>query len=348
MSSSILSHLAMRFSAHPENIATEALAYILHISSPARVALSAILSGFCTDTGSTELLYASQIASEDRSRPDLIGRDRDGVVRLILEAKFWAGLTEAQPTQYLQSLPAPGVLLFIAPEARLDLLWPELRTRLRENGLEMVEDGTELVRMIQVQGRTLALMSWRVLLNNLLAATENSGELSSAADVRQLIALCERMDTEAFLPLTSEELTAINGRRTVQFGELASSITDELVARGEARVKGLRAAAGNGWYGRYLILRGYGCLLYFSAELWAEWGQSPLWITIKEVKRQEWVANQRIASALQAAGMAFWFDEDGAHVPLRLPTGTELDEVRRSVLSQIGEIFAALPSVEWP
>ena len=47
-----------------------------------------------------------------------------------MEAKFWAGLTENQPNAYLARLPLderPAVLLFVAPEARLETLWPELR-----------------------------------------------------------------------------------------------------------------------------------------------------------------------------------------------------------------------------
>lgn len=55
---------------------------------------------------------------------------------------------------------------------------------------------------------TLALTSWRAVLSFILHALETQGDVLAAADVQRLQGLCERMDSDAFLPSSSEELTA--------------------------------------------------------------------------------------------------------------------------------------------
>ena len=45
-------------------------------------------------------MFGSQtenLAVEDGARPDLARVDQDGEDRVLIEAKFWAGLTENQP-----------------------------------------------------------------------------------------------------------------------------------------------------------------------------------------------------------------------------------------------------------
>src|SRR5687768_5612239 len=76
----------------------------------------------------SDLTYVGQVGAEGTGRPDLVGTDPDHVERLLVEAKFGAGLTEQQPGGYLQRLPADadGMLLVVAPSARLPTLWVEL------------------------------------------------------------------------------------------------------------------------------------------------------------------------------------------------------------------------------
>ena len=50
--------------------------------------------------------------------------------RVLVEVKFGADLLDNQPAEYLRRLPDDGnvsVLLFVAPESRLERLWPEIR-----------------------------------------------------------------------------------------------------------------------------------------------------------------------------------------------------------------------------
>ena len=51
---------------------------------------------------------------------------------MLVEVKFWAELTPNQPNAYLKRLPSdgPAVLVFLAPEHRIQSLWPQLKGRL--------------------------------------------------------------------------------------------------------------------------------------------------------------------------------------------------------------------------
>jgi len=120
----LFGHLASRFSTQPENLATEALAFIVNRSATMREELRTIF----VRTG-IELpplaRFQSQAGDEQGNIPDSIGLDARGVERLVVENKFWAGLTENQPVGYLDRLPAEGgaVLVFVVP--RLSMVWSE-------------------------------------------------------------------------------------------------------------------------------------------------------------------------------------------------------------------------------
>ena len=107
--------LATRFSAHPENVATEALAYVLRSSSPVARAFEDYVRRVAPIPGG--LHYVTQAAADDRAIPDLAGIDASGRSPLLVEAKFWAGLTDQQPVAYLARLPEDetALLLFIVP-----------------------------------------------------------------------------------------------------------------------------------------------------------------------------------------------------------------------------------------
>lgn len=100
----LLSSLAFRFASHPENLAVEALAHILRASATARRAMVEAVTAAGLELPG-ELTFDTQVSSDGLGQPDLVGFDdkRRGV--LIVEAKFWAGLTEHQPVSYLQQLP---------------------------------------------------------------------------------------------------------------------------------------------------------------------------------------------------------------------------------------------------
>src|SRR5438876_245351 len=96
---SLFGHLAVKFSAHPENLATESLNYILNRSATARRAFIRYLN----QSGASlldDLTFRSQQGGDDEAIPDLVGFDPAGKQKAIAEGKFWAGLTDTQPVDY--------------------------------------------------------------------------------------------------------------------------------------------------------------------------------------------------------------------------------------------------------
>lgn len=338
---SVLSHLALRFSTHPENLATEALAYILGQSLVARRSFERLVAGL---SGRTLELhrFTTQSVNDDQSRPDLVGIGPDGLQTLSVEVKFWAGLTEAQPTGYLAAMPAPGVVLFVAPAARLHTLWDELTRRVVQAGLTQPPVLALVAHNLSmsVAGQVMAAISWRELLGFLQNDVEAAAEGETAADIRQLLALCEYMDETAFLPLSSEEMTGSTGRRVMQLGALASDLTERLVKAGLADVKGLRATGGHGFYGRYLRLRGNGAFLHFSARKWADWGLSPIWLTITGPGFE---ASAEVRVALRNASITFREEGKDNHIAIALPIGVERDAILLAAMEQLVAIAKALP-----
>src|SRR5262245_39667836 len=122
----LFGHLVTRFgSAQAENLATEGLPYVLGRSAEAR----RLFLRFLERSGQSfpgDLAFKTQLPNEDGAIPDLVGRDAAGAQVVIVEAKFWAGLTGQQPNAYLTRLPVGGLLVFVAPALRFESLWPEL------------------------------------------------------------------------------------------------------------------------------------------------------------------------------------------------------------------------------
>jgi hypothetical protein len=188
--------------------------------------------------------FRSQAGDDQGNIPDLIGLDATGAERLLIENKFWAGLTGNQPAGYLDRLPAEGgaVLLFVVPSKRLPILWPELAVSALTREMRLPDPQQlpgDLLFARLTSSTALATTSWAAVLDSLEAAARASGETSATADIAQLRSLCDAMDGEAFLPVRMEELTnlevprcvtgLINLIRDFTAQAVAASVSTELV-----------------------------------------------------------------------------------------------------------------------
>ena len=195
----LLAKLQPMFKNRTENVAVAALEHILSGSDAARCALSDVIAA-----GGASVGQIAQIQTESRgergTRPDLAGLDQQGEERVLIEAKFWADLTENQPTVYLRRLPAnkPSALLFVAPETRCDELWTQLRRTVStlKSGITLGPniESPKLWGATAGGMRYLMLTSWTNLLDRMeaTAAAPSDSENVTVTDIRQLRGLTEQ------------------------------------------------------------------------------------------------------------------------------------------------------------
>jgi len=353
MNSTLFGHIASHFTSKTENVATEALGYILRGSLAARDAVQTLL-GHAGMPSTGTLTYFNQVAGDDQAQPDVVGLDELGEQRLVVEAKFWAGLTDHQPITYLKRLPKDGgVLLFIAPAARQDLVWGELLRRCTEAGLTGVSNAVgdqALRRYSMADGTHLALISWRTLLEYLMGRVEAAGDRRTVGDLEQLQGLCDAMDSGAFLPLTSEELTDTQRyRRITQFNDLIDELIPALVNLGVADIKGLTVVPKKGIYGKYLRFHGYGAYLSCDINRWASLAPAPFWLTFGQSfdgRCPKEVREALAPLATQTPPRVFMVDKDLPTIPLYVSPGLTKDEVKAEVLRQLAEVGQMLPQVK--
>jgi hypothetical protein len=300
------------------------------------------------------LLFRTQAVGEDNAIPDLVGMDSESRQVFLVEAKFWAGLTSNQPAMYLKRLPseAAGLLLFIAPARRFDTLWAELLRRCRNEGFEVGQHQNDIAGKFKAMGagtrHTLALTSWRAVLDYIQRALETEGEHHVASDVQQLQGLCERMDSEALLPLRSEELTSDAGTRIMQYCGIVDEAVEQAKVAGMASTEGLRPTRGPGFYGRYFALYGHICNLQFNAALWGTLRETPLWLGIHELKPKPWSKDALASLGQEQPSRLLSASRDHLAVPIDLPTGEERQVVVSAVLEQMKEVGELLRDYERP
>ena len=337
----LLADLALRLAQSPEDVATEALTLILGRSEASRQALNGLLVQWAGSTSSAVARWKAQVVGADDSRTDMEGEDALGAVRVILENKFWAGLTPNQPATYLRRLPEDGVLAFVAPTARLTSLLVELLDRAAVAGFGRLEFhglGDSRVAKISAQ-QTLVITSWDAILKTIASALELAQDHTALADIRQLQGLAEKMDTEGFVPLSATDITGPTPRHVMQFIQIVNEAWTLFSRLPSVSSKGLRISAGAGWYGPYMAVHGYACQFIFSADRWARFGVSPVWFQVA-VKRGNNVEDRVQVSLASLLHDPSWLRTEAGNrvrmwMPLRLLEGREKDTVVDDLVTQL-------------
>ena len=279
----LLAHLVPKFASHPENVAVEALGHILAHSVAARAALADLLRDGGADVGPIARV-TTQTTGEGGERPDLAAVDERGAERLLIEAKFWAGLTENQPVRYLERLPIdePSALLVVGPESRRASLWAELRKPVDDaDGFDW-QDATrtpDLPCAAVGGGRRLLLTSWTALLGRMASRANGVLDTDAELDIRQLRGLADRMDEEAFLPLRSEELGPEVPRRLPGLQRLVGEALRSLKGSGFANEIGGASASATS-HGRYVTIGGARAWFGIWYPAWASLRATPLWLQL--------------------------------------------------------------------
>jgi len=303
---SLLAHLFPRISTPAEDVATLSLCHILDHSITARKSFTNFLANTAGIRTIPDLYFRTQSSGENKERPDISGLDADGNEIILCEAKFWAGLTANQPKAYLERLRKNSydrekALIFICPNERMVSLWGELlricEQSLAENKTEISEKTVE-TNAIMVDGITMAIVSWRAIINVLreTLAAENSPLIS---DLDQLNGLCEYMDKQAFIPYRPSDFGLDIPKRVISFYQIVDKVADKIIFQLDGSTKGLRAAHQYAGYSRYINVGNFGISIRYSCEHWVELVENPFWLSIKKNEGDKWVFAKEARKKLQ-------------------------------------------------
>ncbi len=275
----LLAHLSPSFTAQTENIAVEALGYVLNKYAGSREGLNDVVRSGVRNVKPVDKVH-TQASALDGTRPDLVGVDEDDAERVLIEAKFWAELTPRQPRAYLDRLPddGPAVLLFLVPEERIASLWPVLRTRAQEAGKTLSDVDAER-KCVSVEGtqRHLLLVSWTGLLDRMSARTRD--EQGAEEDIRQLRGLAEFAEEGRFRPIRdTREDFGPDSRHMRDMKRMIDAATERGVNDGWASRKGLNRTPRSYGYGRYLKLGDRVVWFGIHTGRWEQDGETPLWL----------------------------------------------------------------------
>ena len=343
----LLADLIPRLTNRIEDSAVEALGFILKESQASLAALNSLVR-----TGGVimpEIVRVrTQVSGDEGTRPDLVGFDAEGKERLLIEAKFWAGLTDNQPNAYLARLPddSPAALLFVAPEARIPALWPELEHRVGKK-LESADSGDGIhSAIVDSAAKRLLIVSWARLLSRMSERVKEVHEDPGVqAGIQQLLGLTRRMDDDQPLPLHQEEFAPHFARRVRDYMRLVDESTERCAGEqwlstercaGEQWLSSGHHGSERAWYGycRDLTFAGTAARFGIRWTLWLENGTTPLWLQI----HSESVFNQ-MRDKLPASPGDRW-------IPIYLKTGVEYSVVLEDVVRQLKAICDAVTAAK--
>lgn len=340
-SDTLLANLVWRFPGHQEDIATEALAHILAKSDASVEALNDVVQSGVRDVKPIKDVR-TQVLHADGSQPDMVGFDDERKERVIVEVKFWSGLTDNQPNAYLNLLPddGPAVLVFLAPDDRIRWLWPELRGRVeRQHALSIVEAERKCFRIGDTQ-RHLMLVSWTGLLDSMSARSGDSEEPDSiGVEIRQLRSLARYADTGVFKPIRRDEQAGEDSeRRKRDYKRLITDATERGVVQGWVSRKGLRVTPYGNDYGRYIYFPGLACVWFgVQSDRFERTGETPLWVRfVDDLSKLDM---DRVRVQLGASGN--W-------APVNLKREVEYSEALNSVVDSLRHISEVVASAVKP
>ena len=196
MPEGLLVHLVDQFVTRREQVATWGLSYLAREYAPVRQVLGALSAVPSADRDRVVYRPEGRDAAAE-GIPDIVG-EYGGQRWVVVEGRFWAKLTAAQPCGYLRGVAEGGVVLFLCPGPRIEALCEELAARVRAEGLgydEFTPDGTGLHVMTTAGLRHLVVASWPELLRRIREAADGeTGRLDF--EVEQLEGLVNRLERE--------------------------------------------------------------------------------------------------------------------------------------------------------
>ncbi len=329
---SLLSYIAVRRGVGLEDVATDALSFILSRSASARAAMSTLLADESGPLPITKV--ASQAFLEATGAyPDMVLWATEDDLSAYVEAKFWAELTPNQPVTYWEALPADKrtVLVFLVPQARVDddYLWDVLVGRLRDAGHELdvaSRDENVISTASKEDQRRLMLTSWEHLLQKLADRVERDNKAQAAFEIAELKALAS---------------AAVEGRKDTsndEFKLLLAEAVATLRESGWANTQGRTVGQGFGYYGRYLRLAGAEVWLGTVDEVTKQAPDKQLWLSVYADSETVSIdtARKKMEGRVESwPGLLSWMR---VNTSIPLPEDADWEAALRAIVSELESI----------
>lgn len=344
MAYSLLAHLYPRIKGSQEDVATFSLGYILEQSDALNKTFTKLIGEKLDLNLDEQLLYTCQDTDSEHGRPDIAGYS-DGKLRILCEAKFYAGLTENQPVSYLKRLQAEngGGLVFICPENRIVSLWDKVCKIAEDNGFQ----GTDIKdHCVKYENIRMSIVSWQEILSTLqVYASEHDPE--KLGDVKQLDGLCAMMESEAFVPFGPEDFGAEVARNIERYYKAFEETYKKVKANKTVEVdgKGSRLSAFVDGYARGVDINGIYVSINYNKNLWKRPSsiETPYWIFIQERNEEGKPVTSdkvnRFMATIDKRKRGWYYQND--HIALEPKPYLELEEFAGDLANQIIDIIHA-------
>jgi hypothetical protein len=310
-----------------ENVATTALLYVLQADVEARRALVADLARRAKLTLGTELpselIFVGQDPGAD-GRPDLVGHDEKNCPRAVIEAKIDAGFQPQQIARYSTRLDSalPCVIAVLAPERRLPQLMREAAAQLVEAGYTLTEYDPTSYQDV-THNLSLLGISWVMTLNAMQ-------DVTSSPDLAQIRGLYTYLEKATFLPFSSADLAASNGRLIWSITSVAQNVA--------ARFEGGRQLHQWSEAGRLLTLNERTAWFGVWFEAWAQRADTPYWMTYHVDALPVATAVPLLPRLNALPGIRAHHDDTYLCVALFPSLGTERGDVERKLAELISQV----------
>ena len=337
MTSTLLAYLYPRIKGSQEDVATFSLAYVLEQSTVLNESFTKLIQEKLHSEIRDKVIYRCQDSDKEFGRPDITGYV-NGQLRIICEAKFYAGLTVNQPVSYLKRLTdcEDAGLVFICPKQRIISLWDKLRGLASGAGY-IIEDIDECC--VNCGKIRMAIVSWNVIMEELIL-TASEQDPQRLSDLNQLQGFCERIESEAFVPFRPEEFSAQTARDIDRYYEVVDATYEVLKSHKElsANPKGLRGSPRWQGYSQYLSLMGLGVSIDYIRKLWKSPSsiETPFWFHLSEIKNGKWVCSNDLQKYMSSIDARLQDDFYGTQYLALIPKPyVTLDEMAEDFSQQI-------------
>ena len=338
MAHSLLAHLYSHIKESQEDIATLSLQYLLSQSTALNEAFTSHVASILEIDLGEKLKYSCQSVGENNERPDMSGANNEGKEVLLCEMKFYAALTPNQPTGYLERLQANegNGLIFICPKSRKTVLWAKLKERCNGRKKEAINQNC-----ICVDGIRMGIVSWAEIIAQLNKVAAISAE-EYQADIKQLEGYCAQMDTDAFIPFASSELTSDNAKKNLRYYQVVDETYNLLLADERFETETVGKSSTYFLYGdrvgyeKKLRIGDYVVAVTFDHALWknASTADTPFWVAIFDKSRNQ---TELIQKRMQLVDKVKRDDSTWSthYLALEAQVDATLDEVCQDLKKQI-------------